>query len=147
MTGKANMITDYNIYVSMDNKAYTKVASGTFKVDGFIKKVHFTPTVARYVRLEATATSGNQPAVINEIDLGSDNYDARPVRGEATQLMGEAARKGAMPVEFRRLATGEVEIQARGAFGHTVRGVDGAALETGKGLNSARAGRNLKMGV
>lgn len=64
-------ITGYNIYVSTDNKSFTKIASGTWAGDKTIKRVRFTPTSARYVRLEATSASGASFAVISEFDVGS----------------------------------------------------------------------------
>jgi F5/8 type C domain len=63
-------ITGYNIYTSTDGTTFTKVATGTWAADGVIKRVQFTPTSARYLRLEPTAASGATYAVISEIDAG-----------------------------------------------------------------------------
>jgi alpha-L-fucosidase len=63
-------ITGYNIYTSTDGTTFSKVATGTWAADGVIKRVQFTPTTARYLRLEATAASGATYAVISEIDAG-----------------------------------------------------------------------------
>jgi alpha-L-fucosidase len=63
-------ITSYNIYASSDGTTFTKVTSGTWAVDGTIKRVQFPATTARYLRLEATAASGASYAVISEIDAG-----------------------------------------------------------------------------
>jgi hypothetical protein len=48
-------VTDYNIYVSQDNKTFKKVASGTWeKGDNKIEdSASFDPADARYVKLEA----------------------------------------------------------------------------------------------
>jgi len=64
-------ITGYNIYVSTDGKAFTKVASGTWSSDKTIKRVRFAPVSARYVRLEAIAAAGASFATICEFDVGS----------------------------------------------------------------------------
>jgi alpha-L-fucosidase len=70
-------ITTYNIYASTDGTAFTKISSGTWAVDGNIKRVTFTPVTARYIRLEATAASGADYAVVSEIDVGG--VTAKPV--------------------------------------------------------------------
>jgi alpha-L-fucosidase len=63
-------ITSYTIYSSTDGTTFTKVTSGTWAVDGTIKRVQFPVTTARYLRLEATAASGASYAVVSEIDAG-----------------------------------------------------------------------------
>lgn len=64
-------ITGYNLYVSTDGRAFTKVAGGTWSSDKTIKRVRFSPVSARYVRLEATAAAGATFAVISEFNVGS----------------------------------------------------------------------------
>ncbi len=72
-------ITGYNIYASTNGTTFTKVAGGTWSADKTIKRVHFTPVSARYVRLEATSASGATYAVINEFDVGS--FTSKPTIG------------------------------------------------------------------
>jgi alpha-L-fucosidase len=70
-------ITSYNIYSSTNGTTFALVTSGTWAVDGNIKRVQFTPVTARYLRLEATAASGATYAVASEIDAGG--VAAKPV--------------------------------------------------------------------
>jgi len=74
-------ITSYNIYASTDGTTFTKVTSGTWAADGMIKRVQFTPTKARYLRLEATAASGATYAVVQEIDAGGITLKPTVVSG------------------------------------------------------------------
>lgn len=64
-------ITGYNIYVSTDGKAFTRVANGTWSGDKTVKRARFAPVSARYVRLEATSAAGASFAVISEFNVGS----------------------------------------------------------------------------
>src|SRR5664280_2226258 len=70
-------ITSYNIYASTNGTTFALVTSGTWAVDGNIKRVQFAPVSARYLRLEATAASGATYAVASEIDEGG--VAAKPV--------------------------------------------------------------------
>ena len=72
-------ITGYKIYVSTNGTTFTQVASGTWSSDKTIKRVHFSPVSARYVRLEATSANGATYAVINEFDVGS--FTTKPTVG------------------------------------------------------------------
>ena len=63
-------ITGYTISTSINNTAYTQVASGTWPVSMNYRTVTFAPTAARYVRLTATAASGGSTVVASEIDVG-----------------------------------------------------------------------------
>lgn len=51
-------ITEYNVYVSADGQAFSKVASGTWAADARRKTATFDKVQARYVRLEAVKASG-----------------------------------------------------------------------------------------
>ena len=48
-------ITGYQVQISLDGTTFSTVASGSWSDDSSIKSVAFTPSVARYVRLVATA--------------------------------------------------------------------------------------------
>ncbi|QGH70491.1 discoidin domain-containing protein [Pseudactinotalea sp. HY158] len=52
-------IKDYAVYTSLDGETWTEVARGTFDPPGARARVELTPTLARYVRLEALTTSKN----------------------------------------------------------------------------------------
>jgi len=139
VTGKAGFITTYTIYVSVDNKTFTKVASGTFAVDGSIKKVPFTPAAARYVKLEATGTSGGGPAVVDEIDVGRSN------RG--TTAVADMAGKSAVRAFCRVLASGKLLIESPGSFKYRLLSAAGRELFQGAGMNSAIALKNPNAGI
>jgi alpha-L-fucosidase len=62
-------ITSYRILVGSDDSNLTEVAAGTWPADAKLKVVTFTPTAARYVRVEARAANGN--ATATEISVGS----------------------------------------------------------------------------
>ena len=53
-------IAVHTISISVDNKTWKKVASGTWANDQTIKTTLFTPAVARYVRLQATTEANGQ---------------------------------------------------------------------------------------
>ena len=57
--------TGYEIYVSKDNADYTKVAEGSWAADKTVKTATFPETSARYVRLVAVHSQGNNS---NEMD-------------------------------------------------------------------------------
>jgi alpha-L-fucosidase len=139
ITGKAGFITTYTISVSVDNKTFTKVTGGSFAVDGSIKKAPFTPTAARYVRLEATGTSGGGPAVVNEIDIGRSN------RSGATSIMMKTGAN-ASPATCRISKKG-LRIDSQGAFDYRLLNAAGMQLEKGTGHNSEVLGKNLNAGV
>ncbi|WP_051845021.1 discoidin domain-containing protein [Streptomyces sp. NRRL S-813] len=63
-------ITGYNVYVSTDGQAFTKVAGGTWAADARLKTATFTPVTARYVRLEAISASGGSYCSAAEITAG-----------------------------------------------------------------------------
>jgi alpha-L-fucosidase len=84
-------ITGYNIYVSADGSVFTKVASGTWSGDKTIKRIHFTPSSARYVRFEATSANGANYAIINEFDVGS--FTTVPTAGTVPQTVGNGTYK------------------------------------------------------
>jgi alpha-L-fucosidase len=64
-------ITGYKIYVSDDKGTYTQVASGTWVATKTLKTAQWSPAASgRYVKLEATTTSGNVSAVINDFSVG-----------------------------------------------------------------------------
>jgi alpha-L-fucosidase len=142
VTNKASFVTGYNIYVSTDNKTFTKVAAGTFPATGLIHPVTFSPVPARYVKFEITATSGNVAAVVDEIDIG------RSCAGKfcTTEL---ATPRSALPAfaTCRNLPTGGIGIEAQGAFGYRVLSIAGGELEDGTGQDRAVAGRGLRPGV
>ncbi|MZQ83198.1 DUF5110 domain-containing protein [Paenibacillus sp. 5J-6] len=52
-------ITAYNVYVSEDGNAYTKVASGAWLQNNSVKDVNFAAVSAAFIKLEATAGAGN----------------------------------------------------------------------------------------
>lgn len=62
-------ITSYRLYVSTDNTNFTQVASGTWAADKVMKRVKFTPSNARYVRLEVVAANGGY-GIVSEFDIG-----------------------------------------------------------------------------
>jgi hypothetical protein len=145
VTNKASFITDYNVYVSTDNKTFSKVASGTFSATGLIHQATFTPVAARYVKLEATATSGNVAAVVDEIDIG---------RSCAGQFCKDSTasildRSVAMPPfsRCRNLPSGGIQIEVQGSFGYRLLDIDGGALASGIGQNLAVVGKGLRSGV
>jgi hypothetical protein len=60
-------ISRYTIYVSADGTAFERVADGTWPIDAREKIATFDPVTARYVRLEATASSGGSFASAAEV--------------------------------------------------------------------------------
>lgn len=57
-------VKDYKISVSTDNINWQLVHEGTLAfIDGASQKVEFTPTNARYIKLDILSASGNTPAV------------------------------------------------------------------------------------
>jgi alpha-L-fucosidase len=61
-------ITSYRILAGGADNTLTEVATGTWPADGKLKVVTFTPTAARYVRVEVLAASGT--AAATEISVG-----------------------------------------------------------------------------
>ncbi|MDQ8735151.1 discoidin domain-containing protein [Paenibacillus sp. LHD-38] len=57
--GTDGIITDYNVYVSLDGTNFTLVSSGQWKADKVEKVDTFDTVKALYVKLEATAGVGN----------------------------------------------------------------------------------------
>ena len=66
-------ITSYRILAGSDDSMLTEVANGTWPADGKLKVVTFTPTVARYVRVEVLAANGS--AAATEISVGGQRKD------------------------------------------------------------------------
>jgi alpha-glucosidase (family GH31 glycosyl hydrolase) len=64
-------ITEYNIYVSLDDVAYTLVSSGEWTASKSEKSVTFNTVEAKYIRLEATAAVGGFASVA-EINVYRD---------------------------------------------------------------------------
>jgi alpha-L-fucosidase len=65
-------ITSYKIYRSTDNTNFIKIAKGEWNGDTKMKVVTFTPTSARYIRLEALSAM-NDFAAATEIAIGRGN--------------------------------------------------------------------------
>jgi alpha-L-fucosidase len=63
-------ITSFGILVSPDGVVYTEATSGSWAADGKMKTATFGPVAARFVRLEARATSGKAP-VATEVTVGA----------------------------------------------------------------------------
>jgi alpha-L-fucosidase len=83
-------ITGYRVYTSTNGTAFTQVASGTWAGTKALKYARFPAVNARYVRLEATATVGGGPAIINELDCGG--IAARPVKDGTTTPPASAVK-------------------------------------------------------
>ncbi len=67
-------IESYSIFVSTDNKQFTRVASGTWNGDTKMKTVTFQPTPARFVKVEAlSAVNGFSAAT--EFEIGKNNSE------------------------------------------------------------------------
>jgi alpha-L-fucosidase len=66
-------IKSYKIYKSLDNVNFYQIADGVWNGDINMKVVTFTPTRARYIRLEALTAVGNFAAA-TEIAIGRENY-------------------------------------------------------------------------
>jgi alpha-L-fucosidase len=62
-------ITSYRILLGTDNATFTEAAAGSWAADAKLKVVTFTPTAARYVRLEARVANGTS-AIVTEISVG-----------------------------------------------------------------------------
>jgi alpha-L-fucosidase len=63
-------ITSYGISVSSDGTTFTEVAAGDWPADATMKTASFSPTPARYLRLEARAVNGTNAAA-TEIAVGA----------------------------------------------------------------------------
>jgi len=140
---KGGFITKYAISTSLDNKTFTKVAEGSWAVDGLVKKVTFPKATARYVKLDATATYGNGPAVIQEVDVGGSDMNARlygttSIRSRLENLLSATCRS---------LPSGGLQIEAPGEFSYRILNVAGSELESGTGENMATSNRNFRPGV
>jgi len=85
----AGNITSYKVYVSTDNVTFTQVASGTWPADptyhGLMspERVQFPAQTAQYVRLEAVAVAGGEPAP------SSANLRSAPTARAEPQAMRE----------------------------------------------------------
>jgi hypothetical protein len=62
-------IQSYKIYKSSDNVKFTVIDSGEWNGDTKMKVATFTPTTARYIRLEALTAVGGYAAA-TEIAVG-----------------------------------------------------------------------------
>ena len=73
-SGAKGMIKSYTISTSTDNATFTTVATGKWRADTSPKAVVFPARAARYVRLEADATTGNYASAaeinVNSTDKG-----------------------------------------------------------------------------
>lgn len=67
-------ITSYAIYTSTDNVEFTEAATGEWPADGKMKVATFPAVAARYVRLEALASNG-QDIAATEIAVGAAPQD------------------------------------------------------------------------
>lgn len=76
-------ITSYNLYVSTDGEAYTKVSSGTWLRNNLKKYILFDSVSARYVKLEAAVALGGF-ASASEVDV----YEA-PKAAPEVRLISE----------------------------------------------------------
>jgi alpha-L-fucosidase len=65
-------ITSWAILVSTDNMTFTEVATGTWPADAKLHTAVFGPVAARYVRLEARASSSSY-AQLTDITIGAAN--------------------------------------------------------------------------
>nr|WP_231571114.1 discoidin domain-containing protein [Paenibacillus sp. VKM B-2647] len=83
------IITAYNVYVSMDNINYTKVASGTWSADKLAKTATFPTAEAQYVRLEATAGVGGLAAAA-ELNVYRDGSVPVPLPIPKSQMTASA---------------------------------------------------------
>jgi alpha-L-fucosidase len=137
-------ITSYNIYVSVDNKTFTKVASGTWVASGFIKKVQFAATIARYIRLEATGTSGGGPAIISEIDAGG--VTNKPSVVVVTDLEQETVGQSGV-MSFPNPFSESMMLKAKGYFGYIIYDARGLELERGNVQEEKRVGSDLPGGI
>ncbi|KWX69784.1 NPCBM/NEW2 domain-containing protein [Paenibacillus jilunlii] len=80
-TGDNGIITNYRILTSLDGVTFTEVATGTWAKDNTEKTVNFTPTLAKYVRLEVPQGGGtNGFASASEIKIfETDPVTPQPV--------------------------------------------------------------------
>lgn len=92
--GNSNgFITGYTISVSSDGQTFTDVTNGTWADDPSAKAATWSPTPARYVRLEATSGHGGF-ASANELDVAyapsasasRPTATARPASGSAVPM-------------------------------------------------------------
>ncbi|WP_195574930.1 NPCBM/NEW2 domain-containing protein [Paenibacillus sp. 1001270B_150601_E10] len=68
--GDNGIITNYKILTSLDGVTFTEIATGTWVKDNTEKTVTFTPTLAKYVRLEVPQGGGtNGYASASEINI------------------------------------------------------------------------------
>ena len=68
--GENGIITNYKILTSLDGVTFTEIATGTWAKDSTEKTVTFTPTLAKYVRLEVPQGGGtNGYASASEIKI------------------------------------------------------------------------------
>ncbi|MCM3042093.1 M60 family metallopeptidase [Paenibacillus motobuensis] len=68
--GENGIITNYKILTSLDGVTFTEIATGTWAKDKTEKTVTFTPTLAKYVRLEVPQGGGtNGYASASEIKI------------------------------------------------------------------------------
>ncbi|WP_019423387.1 M60 family metallopeptidase [Paenibacillus sp. OSY-SE] len=74
------IITNYKILTSLDGVSFTEVATGTWAKDKTEKTVTFTPTLAKYVRLEVPQGGGtNGFASASEIKIFETDPITQPV--------------------------------------------------------------------
>ncbi|MEK5237254.1 M60 family metallopeptidase [Paenibacillus sp. FSL L8-0470] len=80
-TGENGIITNYRILTSLDGGTFTELATGTWAKDNTEKTVTFTPTLAKYVRLEVPQGGGtNGFASASEIKIfENDPITPQPV--------------------------------------------------------------------
>ena len=65
-------IESYNIYLSTDSISYTLISNGTWEGNTKMKVVNFSPTDARYIKVEAlTAVDGY--AAVTEFEIGQES--------------------------------------------------------------------------
>ncbi|PQP82632.1 hypothetical protein C0Q44_14520 [Paenibacillus sp. PCH8] len=81
--GENGIITNYKILISLDGVTFTEVATGTWAKDNTEKTVTFTPTLAKYVRLEVPQGGGtNGFASASEIKI----FETDPITPVTTYL-------------------------------------------------------------
>lgn len=80
-TGENGIITKYRILTSLDGVTFTEIATGTWAKDNTEKTATFTPTLAKYVRLEVPQGGGtNGFASASEIKIfETDPITPQPV--------------------------------------------------------------------
>ena len=139
-------ITSYNVYVSTDNKTFTKVATGTWKADGYIKKVRFNPSNARYIRLEATATNGGGPAIISEVDAGGVS-NIPTVVSVITSTDDDSENTSESTHCTPNPYSTDFCIRTKGAFSYQIYDLKGNLVEQSNGENEIRTGLSLKQGL